>query len=206
MPDNPVRDTARVGIFGGTFDPLHIAHLAVAASAHRALGLEKVLFVVANRPWQKLLESSVTPAADRFDMVAAAVADDDRFEASDLEVRRGGDSYTVDTLSELAAAHPGSELFLIVGSDLLPDLETWERHEEVRSLARLAVIRRPGTLDAEPPPGWSYEDVPAPPIELSSSDLRATIAAGGSVDYLVPRGAAQVIDERGLYRPSLGLP
>lgn len=196
--------TARLGILGGTFDPLHVAHLAVAAAAATALDLHKVLFVVANRPWQKTRHGEVTPATSRLAMVNAALAGDPRFEASDIEISRGGDSFTADTLAEVAAANPGSELFLIIGSDLLTELHTWERPDQVRDLAHLAIVRRPGSIGDRPPDRWRYTEIESPPVDLSSSELRAAIAAGRSVEFLVPAGALQVIDEQGLYRSSLG--
>ena len=200
LPDSGVR----LGILGGTFDPIHVGHLALAAAALDALALDKVLFVVANVPWQKALRGEVTPASDRLAMVAAGLPDESRFEVSDIEIRRGGDSFTADTLTDVGAANPGAELFLIIGSDLLGELETWDRYERVRELASLAVVRRPGSLDVAPPPHWRCVEVDSPPIELSSSDLRAAIGAGRSVEFLVPAGARQVIDERGLYSSSLG--
>jgi len=194
----------RLGVLGGTFDPIHVGHLALAAAAAESLDLHKVVFVVANNPWQKAGRNDVSPAADRLAMVRAAVPDDPRFEVSDIEIRRGGDSYTAETLAELSSVHPGSEIFLIIGSDLLAELDTWHQPQRVREMAQLAVVRRPGSLDAVPPAGWRFTEIESPPIELSSSDLRAALAAGRGVEFLVPAGARKLIDERGLYRSSLG--
>jgi nicotinate-nucleotide adenylyltransferase len=205
VPHNGVR----IGILGGTFDPIHVGHLAIAAAVSDSLSLDSVLFVVANQPWQKLLHGEVTAAADRYAMVEAALADEPEFMVSDIEIRRGGDSFTADTVAEVAAANPGAELFVIIGADLVPQLDTWERPHEIRDGASLAILPRPGSgpnSTVEPPPGWSAVQVPGTPIELSSSDLRHAMAEGSSVRFLIPPAALEVIDERGLYRSSLGEP
>ena len=143
----------RLGVFGGTFDPPHIGHLAAAEAARWSLGLDRILFVVANRPWQKVIEQPVSPAADRLALVRAAVSDLEGFEVSTLEIDRGGDSSTAETLTEFA--DDGRELFLIVGSDLADSLDTWRRPEVIRSLATVAVVARLGaTGPGVPPPGW----------------------------------------------------
>jgi nicotinate-nucleotide adenylyltransferase len=203
VPDNGVR----IGILGGTFDPIHVGHLAIAAAVSDALSLDSVLFVVANQPWQKLLHGEVTAAADRYAMVEAALADEPGFVASDIEIRRGGDSFTADTVAEVAAANPDGELFVIIGADLVPQLVTWERPDEIRVGASLAILPRPGSgpgSTVDPPPGWSAIQIPSAPVELSSSDLRHAMAEGRSVRFLIPPAALEVIDERGLYRSSLG--
>ncbi|MBV9255052.1 MAG: nicotinate-nicotinamide nucleotide adenylyltransferase, partial [Actinobacteria bacterium] len=117
----------KLGVLGGTFDPVHIGHLVAAVNARHTLDLDQVLLVVANVPWQKAGARVITPAPDRLAMVRAAVDDVDGLEASDLEIARGGESYTVDTLAELQRIHPGAELYLIVGADLVAELDTWER-------------------------------------------------------------------------------
>jgi nicotinate-nucleotide adenylyltransferase len=134
--------TERIGLFGGTFDPIHVAHLAVATAARHQLGLDRVLLMVANVPWQKALERHVSSAEARFEMVAAAVDGRPGLEASRMEIDRGGDSFTADTLSELQ--QPGREVFLIIGSDLVDDLTTWKRWEELPPLCTLAIAHRPG--------------------------------------------------------------
>ena len=112
----------RIGVFGGTFDPIHAGHLETAEAVHRTLDLDRMLLVVANEPWQKEGSRSVTPAEDRLAMVEAAVAGRPGLEASRLEIDRGGPSYTVDTVDQLHSLYPGSELFLVVGADVVPDL------------------------------------------------------------------------------------
>jgi nicotinate-nucleotide adenylyltransferase len=137
----------RLGVFGGTFDPVHIGHLVAAVNARHACALDRVLLVVANRPWQKQ-DRDVTPAEQRFALVEAAVEGSPGLEASRLEIDRGGDTYTADTLEALAAEDPERELFLIVGGDVAAELGSWRRVEVVRRLATLVVVSRPGTPDA----------------------------------------------------------
>ena len=190
----------RLGVFGGTFDPIHVGHLVAAVNARHALSLDRVLLVVANQPWQKS-DRRVTPAEDRFAMVAAAVADAgsaaEGLEASRLEIDRGGQSYTADTLEELAG--PSRELFLVVGADVACQLDTWERPDAVRRLATLAVVDRPGAALASFGPAWRVERVAIPHLDISASDLRARAAAHQPLDWLVPAGTIACIRERGLY-------
>jgi nicotinate-nucleotide adenylyltransferase len=191
----------RIGIFGGTFDPVHVGHLVAALNTRHDLGLDRVVLMVANVPWQKAGERKVTPAEDRFEMVKAAVGAVAGLEASRMEIDRGGPSYTADTVSQFATLYPGAELFVIVGWDVGADLDSWERLDEVRDLARLVVVNRPGT----PPPaglrrqGWRLAQVTGPNLEISSTDLRARAATGRPLDYLVPAPVVRVIRERNLY-------
>jgi nicotinate-nucleotide adenylyltransferase len=188
-----------IGVFGGTFDPIHIGHLVTAVNVRHALDLERVLLVVANDPWQKA-DHQVTPAADRLAMVAAAVGDVAGIEPCDLEIRRGGASYTADTLADLAAARPGASLHLVLGSDAAGGLETWERFDEVRARSELVVVTRPGSEEVRPPAGWAYRTVEVPRLDVSSTDLRARVAEGRPLDWLVTDEVIQVIAERRLYR------
>jgi len=135
---------ARIGIFGGTFDPVHRGHLAVAAAVHRVLGLDRTLLMVANLPWQKAGLRSVTPAEDRYAMVAAAVEGRPGLEAGRQEIDRGGPSYTVDTADELLRLDPAAELFVVVGADVVPDLGTWHDHGRLRDRGRPAGDRPSG--------------------------------------------------------------
>ncbi|MGI9032577.1 MAG: nicotinate-nucleotide adenylyltransferase [Acidimicrobiales bacterium] len=188
----------RLGVFGGTFDPVHVGHLVAATNARHALGLHRVLLVVANQPWQKQ-HREITPAEHRLAMVEAAVADADGLEASALEIDRGGDSFTADTLETLAAADPSPELFLVVGADVAADLPSWQRVGTARSLATLVVVNRAGAPDVDPGPGWRTERVDIPGLDLSASDLRRRAAVGLPLDWLVPAPAIDVIGRRGLY-------
>ena len=133
----------RIGIFGGTFDPIHVGHLVAAVNAKAALRLDRVLMVVANVPWQKAGDRAVSSAADRLALVEAAVGDVPGLEASPIEIERGGESYTADTLDELHRAAPDDELFLIVGWDVAAALTTWARQEKIQRLATLVVVNRP---------------------------------------------------------------
>lgn len=188
----------RIGLFGGTFDPVHVGHLVTAVNVRHALGLDRVLLVVANDPWQKS-ELPLTPAADRLAMVEAAVAHVEGIEASALEIERGGASYTADTLQELRRHDPGVELQVILGSDAAAQLPTWERFDEVPALATLVVVTRPGADALSPPPGWEHHLVEVPRLEVSSTDLRARFGDGRPLDWLVTEPVVRVIRERGLY-------
>jgi nicotinate-nucleotide adenylyltransferase len=190
----------RIGVLGGTFDPIHNAHVVAAVTARHELGLDSVLLVVANVPWQKAGVRAITPAVDRHALVEAAVADIDGLQASRIEIDRGGESYTADTIDELYDADPDTELFVIVGADVAGQLGTWRRLDDMRARAGLIVVSRPGagvfgTL------GWAHGlhvvDIPA--LEISGTDLRRRVADGRPVDGLVPPGAVRLIRERGLY-------
>lgn len=188
----------RIGVFGGTFDPPHIGHLVAAIDAHQALDLDIVLLVVANAPWQKIGERAISPAEDRLAMVSAAVDGRPGLEVSDIEIRRGGLSFTADTLSALLDAEPDAQLFLILGNDAAAGFATWERHEEVADLARLVVVDRPGTptpIDDE----FQWTRIDIPELEISSTELRQRVADGRSVEYLTPSGVVAYLRERDLY-------
>ncbi len=180
MPANP----ANLGIFGGTFDPVHTAHLRVADAVRRALDLDRVLLVVANEPWQKE-DGPVAPVEDRYAMVEAAVEGWPGLEASRIEIDRGGPSYTIDTVRALLADQPGAALVLVVGADVAAELGTWKDEADLRGLVTLAVVGRPGTGTATPV-GWRTVEVPVAPFDVSSTELRRRLAAGRSVEGLVP--------------------
>jgi nicotinate-nucleotide adenylyltransferase len=188
----------RVGIFGGTFDPIHTAHVEVAESVARALGLDRMLLVVANDPWQKV-DHDITPAEDRYAMVEAATAGHPGLEPSRLELDRGGPSYTIDTVREIRARHPDAEVVLVVGADVVDGLPTWKDEAALRQLVTLAVVGRPGA--GEPPaiPGWRTVPVPASPRDISSTDLRRRLQDGEPVDGLIPDDVIRCIRRRGLY-------
>jgi nicotinate-nucleotide adenylyltransferase len=194
----------RIGIFGGTFDPIHVGHLVAAVNARHALHLDTVLMVVANEPWQKVGERAVTPARERLAVVEAAVASCEGVEASAIEVERGGISYTADTVEELRRSSPDAELFLVVGADVVGGLDSWERLDAVRSAVTLVAVNRPGTQSVDlgpdgPLAGWTAMSIEMPALEISSTDLRDRAATGRPLDFLVPDAAIRVIRERGLY-------
>ena len=190
----------RVGILGGTFDPPHIGHLVAAVEVRHALQLDRVLLVVANEPWQKTHTRDISAAEDRLAMVEAAVAGVEGLEACDLEITRGGPSYTVDTLGELAAADPDGERFLILGADAAGGLGTWERAEALPSLATLVIVERPGLTPPPPTIGWELVRVEMPRLDVSSTDLRQREAEGRPLAFLTPDAVVSCIRERRLYR------
>jgi nicotinate-nucleotide adenylyltransferase len=190
----------RLGIFGGTFDPPHIGHLVAAVNVRYELGLDRVLLVVNNVPWQKVGQRPISPAEDRLAMVEAAVAEVAGLEASRIEIDAGGMSYTADTLLALSAEDPDRALFVILGADAAAGLDTWERSTEVRDLATIVVVERPGAADVGALEGWRWERVEVPSIEVSSTDLRRRVTDGRPLDYLVTREVVDCIERRGLYR------
>jgi nicotinate-nucleotide adenylyltransferase len=189
----------RIGLFGGTFDPPHVGHLVTAVNVRHALALDAVVLMVANSPWQKHGTRAISPAEDRLAMVEAAVADVKGLVAGDAEIRRGGSSFTADTLATLVESYPGAELFTIVGDDAAAGLTTWERHEEVVAQSRLVVVDRPGA-PVELPTGIDWLRVEVPRLEVSSTDLRARVRDGRPLDYLVTEPVLDIIAMRRLYR------
>jgi len=194
----------RIGVFGGTFDPIHVGHLVAAVNARHTLGLDRVLFVVANEPWQKVGDRPVSPALDRLALVDAALGDVDGLEASRLEIDRGGPSYTIDTIEELRRLEPTADLYLIVGADVIAGLATWERLDDVRRETTMVVVNRPGSTPVLPGQdgplaGWNAVAIEIPALEISSTDLRERAATGRPLDYLIPEGAVRMIKQRGLY-------
>ena len=194
----------RIGVFGGTFDPIHVGHLVAAVNARHTLGLDRVLFVVANEPWQKVGDRPVSPALDRLTLVDAALGDVDGLEASRLEIDRGGPSYTIDTIEELRRLEPTADLCLIVGADVVAGLATWERLDDIRRETTMVVVNRPGSTPVLPGrdgrlTGWNAVAIEIPALEISSTDLRERAATGRPLDYLIPEGAVRMIKERGMY-------
>jgi nicotinate-nucleotide adenylyltransferase len=191
------RGIERLAVFGGTFDPVHVGHVVVASETRAALGLDRVLLVVAGDPWQKRGQVAAS-ARDRLMLVEAAVEDVDGVEASAIEIERGTPSVTADTLEALAGPH--RELFCVLGADAVLNMPTWRRLDETRDLATIVVVERAGDRHAEPPgPGWRVARVPIPRLDVSSTDLRARLAAGRPVDGLVPPAVVRAIRARGLY-------
>lgn len=193
--DRPVE---RLGVLGGTFDPVHVGHVVAAVEARVALDLDRVLLVVAASPWQK--EGRVVAPADvRLAAVHAAVQGIEGLEVSDIEISRGGPTFTADTVAELGAADRA--LFLIVGSDVAARIGTWKRIAELRAAVTLVVVERCGEQSASPPGEWRLERVQIPRLDVSSTDLRARMLDGRPIEGLVPAGAVRVLREAGLYTP-----
>jgi nicotinate-nucleotide adenylyltransferase len=186
----------RVGVLGGTFDPIHVGHLLAASDARAALALDRVLLVVAGDPWQKRGEV-VAGARDRLALVASAVAEIDGLEASALEVERDGASVTADTLEELV--RPERDLFLLLGADAVANMGTWRRLEETRDLATIVVVERAGEHAVPPGDGWRVEHLSIPRLDVSSTDVRARLGSGFPVAGMVPAVVVREIAARGLY-------
>jgi nicotinate-nucleotide adenylyltransferase len=189
----------RIGIFGGTFDPVHTAHLEVAEAVRERLGLDRMLLMVANQPWQKVGARPLTPAEDRFAMVEAAASDWPGLEPSRMEIDRGGPTYTIDTVRQLLDEEPGAEVTLVVGSDVVGGLTTWKDEAALQGAVTLAVVGRPGVDPVAPPPGWRTVQVPVAPFDVSSTELRRRLEAGLPVEGWVPEPVIRCIARRGLY-------
>lgn len=189
----------RIGLLGGTFDPPHLGHLVVADQVADLLGLDEVRLIVSNSSWQKVGSRVITDAARRLELVASAVADAPGLAASDIELRIGGASYTIATLERLRHEEPDVEWSVIVGADAAAGLDTWHRAEELKASERFVVVNRPGT-DGEPPPGWAFDPVQIPALDISSTELRRLVAAGRSIRHLTPRAVVQLLDAWNLYR------
>ena len=198
----PVAPGARIGILGGTFDPVHVGHLVAATWAREALDLDRVLLVVANVPWQKAGLRTVTPAEDRFRMVQAAVGGVAGVEACRIEIDRGGPSFTVDTVRELQEAVPSLQPYVIVGADVASELDTWHRVDALRQAVTLVVVDRGGVGSADAMAGWRVERLRIPALDISSSELRQRLAEGKSVDFLIPEPAIRCIRQLNLYAES----
>ncbi len=192
----------RIGVFGGTFDPPHLGHAIVAGEVADALALDRLLWVPASIPPHKT-GRIITPGAVRRRLVEAAVAHDPRFELCDLELERGGVSYTVDTLRRLKADHPGWSLSLVLGSDLAGGLPSWKEPRSVFELAELVVISRAGTGAGSGrgvPAAGSIRAVQVTPVDISSSKVRERVRQGLSVRDMVSPAVLAVIETEGLYR------
>ncbi len=193
---------ARLGVMGGTFDPIHTGHLVAAEEARHALHLDRVLFVPAGDPWQKA-GSSVSPGEHRFAMVDEAIADNDAFESSRIDLDRGGPTYTVDTLKTvLDQAGSDAELFFITGADAILEILTWKDPHEALELATFVAVTRPGhDLGRLHSLGVADRVVvlEIPALAISSTDIRRRAAEGRPIRYLVPGAVAAYITKRGLY-------
>ena len=194
--------TTKLGILGGTFDPIHIGHLAIAREARDRLDLGRVLFIPSFAPPHKE-QDSVAAAEERLAMVRLAVQGEDRFEASDMEIRRGGRSYTVQTLREVAGNLPVGELpYLITGADSLIEVVAWREVDEVFRLCRFVGVTRPGFDIAQAPEAYRRQALilTGPHVDVSSTGLRNRIAEGRPIRGLVPDSVEAYIHDRGLYR------
>ena len=191
----------RVGIMGGTFDPIHHGHLVAASEVQDRFELDEVVFVPTGQPWQKG-HTYVSPGEDRYLMTVIATASNPRFMVSRVDIDRPGPTYTVDTLHDLRAGYgPDVEFYFITGADALAAILSWKDHEQVFDLAHFVGVTRPGyELSAEHLPRDTARLVEVPAMAISSSACRARVAAGKPVWYLVPDGVVQYIAKRRLYR------
>ena len=188
----------RIGIMGGTFDPIHHGHLVAASEVAQFFDLDTVLFVPTGQPWQK---TDVTEAEHRYLMTVIATASNPRFTVSRVDIDRGGPTYTIDTLRDLKAANPDADLFFISGADAIAQILGWKDAVELWSLAHFVAVSRPGhtlAISALPRQDVSYLEVPA--LAISSTDCRGRVGRGFPVWYLVPDGVVQYITKHHLYR------
>ena len=189
----------RVGIMGGTFDPIHHGHLVAASEVESLFGLDEVIFVPTGEPWQKS-ERRVSEAEHRYLMTVIATASNPRFWVSRVDIDRAGPTYTIDTIRDISAQRPGAELYFITGADALGQILSWKDAEDALKLARFIGVTRPGydlSDDHLPSDSVTLLDVPA--MAISSSDCRERVAAGRPVWYLVPDGVVQYINKHNLY-------
>lgn len=199
MPGNARR---RVGVMGGTFDPIHHGHLVAASEVQSWFDLDQVVFVPTGQPWQKA-DRDVSTAEDRYLMTVIATAANPRFEVSRVDIDRNGPTYTIDTLRELKTSMPDADLYFITGADALAQLLTWREHDEIFELAEFVGCTRPGhemteeTIKGLPTDRITIVEIPA--LAISSTDCRLRVARGEPVWYLVPDGVVQYIGKHRLY-------
>lgn len=190
-----------IGVMGGTFDPIHMAHLVIADEALEAFGLDRVIFIPSARPPHKSVEA-VSPIEDRLEMVRLAIAGDARLEVSDLEARRPMPSYTIETIRELRREFGGREtLYFIMGADSLTQFFTWKDPEHLLSACEFVVVPRPGVAidEADERIRQKAHILNAPTLEISSSDIRERVRSGRSIRHLVPPEVSEYIREKKLY-------
>ncbi|ALE81164.1 MULTISPECIES: nicotinate-nucleotide adenylyltransferase [Pseudonocardia] len=189
----------KIGVMGGTFDPVHHGHLVAASEVADRFALDEVIFVPTGRPWQKT-GRDVSPAEDRYLMTVIATASNPRFSVSRVDVDRDGPTYTADTLADLHDAMPDAQLFFITGADALQQILSWRKVDELFRYAHFVGVTRPGyeLADGHLPQG-SVTTVEVPAMAISSSECRARVGAGRPVWYLVPDGVVQYISKRSLY-------
>jgi nicotinate-nucleotide adenylyltransferase len=192
----------RIGVMGGTFDPVHLGHLVAASEVAHRFHLDEVVFVPTGQPWQKR-DRPVTPAEDRYLMTVIATAADPRFRVSRVDIDRDGPTYTVDTLRDLRAEYAdggATELYFITGADALSSIGGWHRAGELLGLAHFVGVTRPGHVLTDPGlPEGSVTLVEVPALAISSTDCRERVARGEPIRYLVPQGVVEYVAKRGLY-------
>lgn len=189
----------RIGLFGGSFDPVHIGHLLVAQAACEELVLDRLFFIPTSQsPFKPASEPA--PAAVRLRMLRLALAGNANCEIDEQEIYRGGVSYTIDTVRDYTRRFPQSELFYLIGADHVPTLPKWREAEALARLVHFVVIPRPGEIPAEAPPPFRVKQLGGWPLKLSSSQIRNRVKTGQAIDCLVPFGVAEVMGETQSYR------
>ncbi|HEX7346353.1 MAG TPA: nicotinate-nucleotide adenylyltransferase [Candidatus Limnocylindrales bacterium] len=193
-----VTRTPRIGVMGGTFDPIHHGHLVAASEVAQSFDLDEVIFVPTGQPWQK---SVVSPSEHRYLMTVIATASNPRFTVSRVDIDRAGPTYTIDTLRELKTQRPDAELFFITGADALAQILSWRDHDELWDLAHFVAVSRPGhVLSTAGLPTDDVSQLEIPALAISSTDCRDRVEHGNPVWYLVPDGVVQYIAKHHLYR------
>lgn len=188
----------RLGVMGGTFDPIHHGHLVAASEVASAFNLDGVLFVPTGEPWQK---SKVTPSEHRYLMSVIATASNPRFTVSRVDIDRDGPTYTIDTLRDITAAYPDAELFFITGADAIKQIVEWKDVDQIWPLAHFVAVTRPGhKLELPTAPDGAISVLEIPALAISSTDVRARVGSGNPVWYLVPDGVVQYIGKHNLYQ------
>lgn len=190
----------RIAVFGGTFDPPHIGHLIVASEVLAVGEFDEVQLVVANDPWQKRGARVVSDAAVRLDLVRRAVSGHQGLVASDVEIRRGGASYTIDTVETLLSDDASVEVSLVLGADAASRLETWHRSAELAALVDVVVVGRPGAEMPSVAGEWNVTAVDVPAVDISSTEIRARVEGGRPIEFLVTESVRNAIEDHGLYR------
>ena len=188
----------RIGVMGGTFDPIHHGHLVAASEVQQTFDLDEVVFVPTGRPWMK---AEVSEAEHRYLMTVIATASNPRFTVSRVDVDREGATYTIDTLRDLRAQRPDSDLFFITGADAVAQIVQWKDLDELWDLAHFVAVSRPGhALDIRALPEAGVSSLEVPALAISSTECRERVARGFPVWYLVPDGVVQYISKHHLYR------
>ena len=199
----------RIGVFGGTFDPPHIGHTSAALSAMKKLELDSVLMIVANDPWQKTDQNlnlsdfdtpTVSTPRDRFEMLKRALNEHEDLTADDMEILRGGRTYTIDTVSELNNRFPESEFFLLIGSDVAKDFDSWREPQEICRKVNVVVLTRPGTDQSEIDEDWNFSFLDIQAIDVSAKEIRLRVSTGKPLEGMVSHSVEEYILSAGLYR------
>ena len=194
----------KIGILGGTFNPIHYGHLKMATEAQNILNLKKVIFIPSAHPPHKR-ESNLPSGQDRYEMVKLAIMDNSRFSISDIELRRKGKSWTIDTVDIIKKIYPESQIYFIIGADTVPEIPTWKDYKKLLKICRFVVVNRPGyskIVDRMQDVEYSKDfiKVKMRGVNISSTEIRERIKNGKMIKYFVPQEVEKYIKEKGLYR------